>query len=457
MTIRTRVMTMGAGAGIVGAASTMVAVLAQDRALGGALGLLAAAAAGAIAARFGADLIARRVIAHLVLLDEEDGGRSAHLPPPLDWRALDEAIDSLKQSLSRSRRLQAESEAVERLAKTFLVTVQGAPNGNRPAAAGTRAGIAGLLESLRGIAALLVRDAGALEEVNERMASGALDQSETVTRTTTTVEALSDKIDRISQHAEDAAEACEKSRQEACRGLEQVHSVIEGMDRLRTQVEANGRKARRLGDRSVEIGTIVELIRGISSRTDMLALNATIESVRAGEHGRGFAVVAEEIRKLSERTAAAAREIGTLVDAIQADTHESIRAMGEEQTQMEQESQRVREAGTALERISEVAESSARLVEGISRSSNDQVLATQELVRAMQRISEVSHRTLEGATQTRDLIRELSQSCAPFQGILEGANAPRNPGAGANASERTLSALLAPKSMNRIARSEQPA
>ena len=158
------------------------------------------------------------------------------------------------------------------------------------------------------------------------MASGATDQSETVSRTTTTVEALSDKIDRISQNAENATEACERTRQEACRGLEQVHRVIEGMDRLRTQVEVNGRKARRLGDRSVEIGTIVELIRGISSRTDMLALNATIESVRAGEHGRGFAVVAEEIRKLAERTAAATREIGTLVEAIQADTHESIRA-----------------------------------------------------------------------------------------------------------------------------------
>ena len=61
---------------------------------------------------------------------------------------------------------------------------------------------------------------------------------------------------------------------------------------------------------------------------------------------------------------------------------------------MEQESERVRETGTALERISQVAEHSARLVEGISRSTNDQVLATQELVRAMQRISEVSHQTL---------------------------------------------------------------
>jgi twitching motility protein PilJ len=243
------------------------------------------------------------------------------------------------------------------------------------------------------------------------MATGATDQSETVSRTTSTVEALSDKIDRISQNAENATEACERTRQEAKRGMEQVQRVIEGMDRLRAQIEINGRKARRLGDRSVEIGTIVELIRGISSRTDMLALNATIESVRAGEHGRGFAVVAEEIRKLSERTAAATRDIGTLVEAIQADTHESIRALNEEQSEMERESQRVRETGEALGRISEVAEHSAQLVDGISRSSNDQVLSAQELVRAMQRISDVSHLTLERSAQSRETIRGLAQWC----------------------------------------------
>jgi twitching motility protein PilJ len=181
------------------------------------------------------------------------------------------------------------------------------------------------------------------------------------------------------------------------------------MDRLRSRVDVNRRKASRLGDRSVEIGTIVDLISGISGRTDMLALNATIESVRAGEHGRGFAVIAEEIRKLAERTADATREIGTLVEAIQADTHESIQALGEEQTEMEQEAERVHEAGSALDRISAVAEHSARLVDGISRSANDQVIATQELVRSMQRISEVSHETLEGATRAREGVRLLSQ------------------------------------------------
>ena len=194
-----------------------------------------------------------------------------------------------------------------------------------------------------------------------------------------------------------------------------MHSVIEGMDRLLTRTEANGRKVRRLEDRSTEIGVIVDLIRGISSRTDMLALNATIESIRAGEHGRGFAVIAEEIRKLAERTAGATREISTLVEAIQSDAQESIQALGEEQAQMQGESERLRETGSSLERISQVAERSARLVEGISRSTRDQVLTTQDLVRAMQRISEVTHQTEERTTQARAFIRALKQSCEPWQ------------------------------------------
>ena len=188
------------------------------------------------------------------------------------------------------------------------------------------------------------------------------------------------------------------------------------MDRLLTRIEANGRKVRRLEDRSTEIGVIVELIRGISSRTDMLALNATIESIRAGEHGRGFAVIAEEIRKLAERTAGATREIGTLVEAIQADAQESIRALGEEQAQMQ-----ARVATAPRDRLLARAdqpggrERSARLVEGISRSTKDQVLTTQDLVRAMQRISEVTQQTQERTTQARAFIRALKQSCEPWQ------------------------------------------
>jgi methyl-accepting chemotaxis protein len=82
---------------------------------------------------------------------------------------------------------------------------------------------------------------------------------------------------------------------------------------------------------------------------------------------------------------------------------------------MQRESERVRVTGSALERISQGAEQSARLVEGISRSTNDQVVATQDLVRAMQRISEVTHQTLERTTQSRGSLRALVQTCEPWQ------------------------------------------
>ena len=118
----------------------------------------------------------------------------------------------------------------------------------------------------------------------------------------------------------------------------------------------------------------------------------------------------------------ATRDIGTIVEAIQADTRESTRALGEEQAEMKRESERVRVTGTSLERISQTAEHSARLAEGISRSTNDQVLATQDLVRAMQRISEVTHQTLERTTLSRAALKGLVRWCEPWQALAATAS-----------------------------------
>jgi methyl-accepting chemotaxis protein len=394
MSTTTRVLATGGLAGLVGAVLTLVGTLVLGKLAGGAVGVLAAAGLGAAAAWLAARAVARRVVERVPGAAAQAGGLAD----------LEEALGTLAGAL----RARAELADLERLAAT-LGTADAAEGDD--ASRGERRGARERIEALRRVAARIAQGAEALGEATERMSSGAIDQTETVSRTTTAVEALSDRIDRISQNAEEASGASERARQEARRGLEQIQGIIAGMDRLRAQVEGNARKARRLGDRSVEIGAIVELISGVSSRTDMLALNATIESVRAGEHGRGFAVVAEEIRKLAERTAMATREIGALVEAIQADAHESIRASAEEQAEMEQEVQGVREAGAALERISQVAEQSARLVEGISHSANDQVVATQDLVVAIQRIAEVSKLIVAEASHVRTDARALVGRC----------------------------------------------
>jgi len=419
----------GAITGTAVAAIGAGSVLCLGSGLGSIAGLLAGAALGGLVVWLVSKRLVRDATACLAALGaleigHHPGARETDADRPLPLvgsQAFDTWVAHLHDLLINLMRVQAEYAGAERLVRRLGDTMN-VSRGSRdfstslePIADGAARPLLFFLDQFRQSAVQINRDVSALEEANERVASGAHDQSEAVSRTATSVEALSDRIDRIARNAAEAADACESARQEAQQGLEQVNSVIEGMDVLLTRIEANGRKVRRLDDRSTEIGVIVELIRGISSRTDMLALNATIESIRAGEHGRGFAIVAEEIRKLAERAAVATREIGTLVEAIQADTQESIRALSEEQAQTQRESQRIRETGTSLARIRQVVEKSARLVEGISRSTNDQVLTTQELVRAMQRISDVTQQTQERTAQARGFIGALNQSCEPWQ------------------------------------------
>jgi len=469
------IVSRGVVIGAAGAAVAAGSVLGLGPRLGWVLGLLAGALVGGI----GAWLAGRRLLGDATTClaalgnDEQNGELGASAPGAAPSRSLlgsevfDAWIAHLQDVLDHARRTRAEQDETERLARQFWTAMSG-PGGSgeclersAPGGNGTTHSLAVLLDEFRRLAAQINRDLSALEETNERVASGAADQSEAVSRTATSVESLSDRIDRISHNAGEAADACERARQEARQGLELVHNVIEGIDRLLARIEANGRKVRRLEDRSTEIVVTVDLIRGISGRTDMLALNATIESIRAGEHGRGFAVVAEEIRKLAERTAAATREIGTIVEAIQADTQESIRALSEEHADMQRESQRVHEAGSSLERISQVAEQSARLVEGISRSTNDQVLSTRELVRAIQRVSDVTSQTQERTTQARAFIRALRQSCDPWQRLAAASPAPVTPANGPllsmvdGAHKTTPPPILTPRGSSSVRRDQR--
>lgn len=258
-----------------------------------------------------------------------------------------------------------------------------------------------------------------IERYTRDISGGAEEQSEAVSKTTTYVEQMSANIDSVSQNADAAQKAAIATNDSASAALQQVRQLIDGMDRIRRHVEASESRLRALGDHSQEIGSIVETISSISSRTDMLALNASIESVRAGEHGRGFAVVADEVRKLAEQAAQATREVAGLIESIQLETQESIALMAEEREEVEAEVRRVSAAGDALERINQISSDSASQVSEITNAAQLQLQLTRDVVLAVERISEVAKSSRTRAEEACWTTSALTKLARQFNTVLD--------------------------------------
>ncbi len=263
---------------------------------------------------------------------------------------------------------------------------------------------------------------GAIQASSEQMAAGATDQVQGIVTASASVRDVSDGITRVSQAAGNASSAAQRTQESAAAGAHSVEQVVRGMDGLRGSVQAGAKKIKALGDRSMEITSIVGTIAKISDQTNMLALNAAIEAARAGEHGRGFSVVADQVRQLAERTAAATHEIEALVRAIQTETNESVEAIEQQTTVVEAESRVVGSAGDALTRIQEMSNQSTTLIAQIDTIAREQVDGVVSVARVMEQVSEIARRTQASAEESvrntsglADLAGQLQQRVNRFR------------------------------------------
>ena len=335
-------------------------------------------------------------------------------------------FNSINTALVEARELQR--RVAEENAQTqvnivdLLQVVSDASDGNLTVRAHTSAGSLGnvsdafnlLMESLEGLVGDVSRQVTASEQavqsiasVARKMATGATNQAREVNAARLLVDDVAKQISQVSANAEGASAATKRTAETAEQGEQAVENVIHGMESLRANVQSGAKKMKNLGDRSMEITSIVGTISRISEQTNMLALNAAIEAARAGEHGRGFSVVADEVRKLAERATNATKDIEKLVKAINADTSETIKAI-EQQTQVvEDESRTVGAAGESLRKIRTASDQSAGLVAGITSVAKLQVEQAQRVTKTMESVSAIATDTQQGAETTVTTINEL--------------------------------------------------
>jgi methyl-accepting chemotaxis protein len=229
-------------------------------------------------------------------------------------------------------------------------------------------------------------------------------------------------IQHVSANARLSATVAREAETNARTGYDAVRVTMDGMERIRQQVQEASRIVARLGESSTEISSIVQLIAQIARQTNTLALNASIQAARAGEHGRGFAVVAEEVRKLAERSSSATKQISGLVTSIQAETTEAISAMEASMREVNDGSLVADQAGVALEQIDAVVVRMTELIDAISQMSEQQAATAEDISNAMRDMAELTattsadtRDTAESADRLTRLADRLRRSVATFK------------------------------------------
>jgi len=283
-----------------------------------------------------------------------------------------------------------------------------------------------MVESLRNLTIeiregtnVLAASASEIVATTTQVASGAAETATAVSETTTTVEEVKKTAELSSDKARYVSETAQKAMQVSQTGKQAVELSIEGVSRVRQQMEVLAQSIVRLSERGQAIGEVIATVNDLAEQSNLLAVNAAIEAAKAGEQGKGFGVVAQEIKSLAEQSKQATSQVRTILGDIQKATSASVLAAEQGSKAVESGVKQSMEAGEAIKALAQSIAEAAQAATQIAASSRQQQVGMDQVAQAMDNIQQATSQNMAGTKQAETAAHNLSELGQKLKGVIE--------------------------------------
>ncbi len=265
-----------------------------------------------------------------------------------------------------------------------------------------------LSELQEGISVLATASQEILASTSQ-VVTGAQQTASAISEITTTVEEVKQTVSVSSEKARHVNDASQRTVRVSQEGQKAVTSALDGMTRIREQMQTVAESILRLSEQSQAIGDIVATVNDLAEQSNMLGVNASIEAAKAGEQGHGFAVVAQEVKTLADQSKQATTQVRTILLDLQKAMNKAVLVTEEGGKAVDNGYSQAELSGTSIRSLAESIEESAGAALQIATSSQQQMVGMDQIAEAMENIKQASQDNVAGTRQSEVAAKNLNQ------------------------------------------------
>ena len=231
-------------------------------------------------------------------------------------------------------------------------------------------------------------------------------QSNLLANDSKTLKRTSDSVKKIASMSQGASNSAARVVKDSQDGKKAAQSAIDQIQAVFSQVEKSILLAQGLGSKITKISRVLDIISDIARKTDLLSLNATVEASKAGEYGKGFGIVAEEIRNLTEESKASAKEIGAMVEDIQAENAAVKHAIEEGMRGIKEGREMITMLINNFDRVVEEVTRLRGGFEEVSIETQKQAVDSEKITQAFEKLTTLAQENVQSMNETEKAMED---------------------------------------------------